>query len=84
MSRPGEPPRRAFVAGLFHETNSFSPIPTNRASFDAHGYRPAGVFEVPRDVDTMGYGHFASICLQEGLEVRGGRCAIAQPSAPIT
>lgn len=33
---------RAFVAGLVHETNSFSPIPTNMQSFAAETVHGAG------------------------------------------
>lgn len=35
------PPLRIFVAGLFHETNSFSPLPTSLRSYQENGwYRP--------------------------------------------
>ena len=77
-------PRRAFVAGLFHETNSFSPIPTNLESFCADVFRPGEHFELPLNRELMGYGAFAKACLDVGIEVSGGLYAVAQPSAPLS
>ncbi|MCA3251370.1 MAG: M81 family metallopeptidase [Pseudomonadota bacterium] len=74
--------RKAFVAALMHETNVFSPVPTNLASFDI--WRPAGASEPPRDRDTMAYGEFWRHALAEGLDVAPGYFATCQPSAPLS
>jgi len=75
---------RAFVAGLFHETNSFSPIPTNLDSCRFRFFRPAVPFELPPEGDPFGYRPFAKRCLDEGIEVHGSIFAVAQPSGPMT
>lgn len=77
-------PVRAFVAGLFHETNSFSPIPTNLDSCRFRFFRPAVPFELPPEGDPFGYRPFAKRCLDEGVEVHGSIFAVAQPSGPMT
>lgn len=77
-------PERAFVAGLFHETNSFSPIPTNLDSCRFRFFRPTDPFELPVEVDPFGYRPFAKRCLDEGVEVRGSIFSVAQPSGPMT
>ena len=74
---------RAFVAGLVHETNSFSPIPTNMQSFAAETVHGAGAPYRSVDIDTMGYGQFATLCGIHGIEVRAGLYALAAPSAPL-
>lgn len=74
-------PRRAFIAGLFHETNVFSPIPTNLDSFDI--WRPAGRQLPPADLDTLGYGAFWQHALRTGLQVAPSLFALCQPSAPL-
>lgn len=75
-------PRRAFIAGLFHETNVFSPIPTSLDSFDI--WRPAGSTVPPADRDTLGYGAFWQRALQAGVEVAPSLFALCQPSAPLS
>ena len=74
---------RAFIAGLVHETNSFSPIPTNVQSFSAETVHGAGAPYRPVNIDTMGYGQFATMCEAQGIEVRAGLYALAAPSAPL-
>ncbi len=77
-------PARAFIAGLVHETNTFSPIPTSRESFEATSYRPGdGAFALPAELDTLGYGHFARLCQGAGIEVRAGLYAQTGPSAAL-
>lgn len=76
-------PPRAFVAGLVHETNSFSPIPTNVQSFAPETVKGEGAPYRPSKVDTMGHGHFARLCTEHGIEVRAGLYALAAPSAPL-
>ena len=75
-------PRRAFIAGLFHETNVFSPIPTNLDSFEI--WRPDGRISPPADRDTLGYGAFWQRALQAGVEVAPSLFALCQPSAPLS
>lgn len=77
-------PPRAFVAGWMHETNTFSPIPTSRESFQAASYRPEpGVFAPPAHIDTLGYGHLARLCQQAGIELHAGLFAHTGPSAAM-
>jgi len=76
------PPRKAFIAGLMHETNVFSPVPTNIDSFAI--WRPAGAAEPPGDRDTLAYGAFWRRALAEGLALAPGFFAICQPSAPLS
>jgi microcystin degradation protein MlrC len=76
---------KIFTAYFAHETNSFSPIPTNIASFDELGiYRPA--LGAPDAVDPgllKGAGHFFHEARRRGDEVHVGLCAHAQPSHPL-
>jgi microcystin degradation protein MlrC len=75
---------RAFIAGMVHETNTFSPVPTSRESFEASTYRPAdGPFVPPAHIDTLGYGHFARLCQQAGIDLRAGLYAHTGPSAAL-
>lgn len=75
-------PRRAFIAALMHETNAFSPVPTNLASFDV--WRPAGSVEPPSERDTLAYGAFWRRAIDEGLAVAPSYFATCQPSAPLS
>ncbi|MFN8893721.1 MAG: M81 family metallopeptidase [Betaproteobacteria bacterium] len=75
-------PRRAFIAALMHETNAFSPVPTNLASFGI--WRPVGAGEPPRDRDTLAYGAFWRRALEAGLPVAPSYFATCQPSAPLS
>lgn len=75
-------PRKAFIAALMHETNAFSPVPTNLDSFDI--WRPAGAVRPPPDRDTLAYGAFWRQALDEGLEIGPGFFATCQPSAPLS
>ena len=79
MTRP-----RAFIAGMTHETNSFSPIPTSAESFATETYRPGAATAAPDPpFDTLGYGHFARLCGESGMEVRAGLFTHAGPSAAL-
>jgi microcystin degradation protein MlrC len=75
-------PRKAFIAALMHETNQFSPVPTNLSSFGI--WRPAGAGEPPSALDTLAYGTFWRRALDEGLAVAPSYFATCQPSAPIS
>lgn len=77
---------RVFTAYLAHETNSFSPIPTNLASFrEGAFYRPG--FSPPLSPASkdglLGAGYFYEEALRRGDEVSVGLCAHAQPSRPL-
>lgn len=74
---------KVFIAALDHETNSFSPIPTNRESFEATLlFDPLA--EPDRDPETVfvGYGDFYRLARARGYEVALSIAAWAQPSAP--
>ena len=75
---------RIFVATLAHETNSFSPVPTDINSFSN------GVLFQPKDhphVDPgtvfIGYSDFVNIAREKGDVVIPGLVAWAQPGAPL-
>jgi microcystin degradation protein MlrC len=77
-------PPRAFIAGWVHETNTFSPVPASRESFEPSTYRPGdGPFVPPPHIDTLGYGHFARLCQQAGIELRAGLYTHTGPSAAL-
>ena len=81
---PAARPLRAFIAGMVHETNTFSPIPTSIESFAATAFRPVGNnFAPPAHVDTLGYGHFVRLCQQAGIEARLGLFTHTGPSAAL-
>ena len=59
---------RLFTASLATESNSFSPIPTNRASYEAAFYYPPGQHpDVPRHV------------IEDGVELSGCATREANP-----
>jgi microcystin degradation protein MlrC len=71
------------MAYLAHETNSFSPIPTDLSSFEEIGiYRPG--MGAPADhLDLLkGAADFYRAARQRGDEAIVGLCALAQPSLP--
>lgn len=72
---------RFYVAALAHETNSFSPIPTRLANFEAGlRYRPKIDLEVdPCDV-LVGYGDMIRLGRARGHDMVVGPAAWAQPS----
>ena len=73
---------RIFTASLATETNSFSPIPTNRESYEQTLYFPPG--EHP-DRGTLCTGPLWAArrrAKQEGFELIEGSCFWAEPSAP--
>ncbi len=69
---------RAFVGGLFQETNDFSPVPTGSASFDEMAWIPVDAAEPPQNVNLLGYRGAFDRAKQRGLAVVPGpyRCAI--------
>jgi len=74
---------KCYIAFLAHETNSFSPVPTDRSSFDEIGvYRPStGPPEANLDL-LKGAADFYREALRRGDEPVVGLCALAQPSLP--
>jgi len=75
---------RIFAASLATETNSFSPVPTSRASFEATLYFKPG--EHP-DRGTLCTGPLYVArrrAKQEGFELIEGSCFWAEPSAPVS
>jgi len=48
--------RKLFLAGVMQETNGFSPIPTDWASFVGNSWDPAASAAPPDEVDLLGYG----------------------------
>lgn len=80
---------RLFFAGMMHETNSFSPIPTGWRSFaDSFYERPSRSPEPQQALERIStyIGMSAMICLarEDGHEVVMGPAAFAPPSAPAT
>ncbi len=69
---------RAFVGGLFQETNDFSPVPTGAASFDEMAWIPVAGAEPPAHVNLLGYRGAYDQAVRRGLTVVAGpyRCAI--------
>ncbi|MFL5229929.1 MAG: M81 family metallopeptidase [Microvirga sp.] len=73
---------RLFTASLATESNSFSPIPTNRASYEAAFYYPPGQHpDVPRHTTAPLY-VARRRARQEGFELVEGSCFWAEPSGP--
>jgi microcystin degradation protein MlrC len=77
-------PLRIFLAGLAHETNSFSPLPTTLESFEL------GLLHRPGDQSTLeearqfsGYGDLLNVAAEHGDDVVAGLCAWAQPSGLV-
>lgn len=80
-----DPPLRVFVAGLAHETNSFSPLPTSLRNFeDTICYRPR--LGTGRDdaLGFPGYGDAIRATQKRGDVVIEGPCFWTQPSGPAS
>jgi microcystin degradation protein MlrC len=75
---------RIFAASLATETNSFSPVPTSRETFEQTLYFTAGQHP---DRGTLCTGPLFAArrrAKQEGFELIEGSCFWAEPSAPVT
>jgi len=74
---------KCYIAFLAHETNSFSPVPTDRANFDEIGvYRPSlGPPDAHRPL-LKGAIDFYQEALRRNDQPVVGLCALAQPSLP--
>jgi len=78
-------PLRIFVAGLMHETNGFSPIPTSIDSFEADlAYIPPSDRMRDLALNFAGYGDAVRAIRDAGNEAIEGPCFWAQPSGPIS
>lgn len=76
-------PLKAYIGGMVHETNVFSPIPTTFEDFELMAPRSAspGAPAVP---GWPGYQDFCEAAEQEGLAVHRGSFCGAQPGAPAS
>src|SRR6201991_4800111 len=75
---------RIFAASLATETNSFSPVPTSRQTYESTLCFPAGQHP---DRGTLCTGPLYAArrrAKQEGFELIEGSCFWAEPSAPTT
>jgi microcystin degradation protein MlrC len=81
--RPSE--RRIFLAGLAHETNSFSPLPTSLRNFEEDVcYRPPCDLGHNKAVTFPGYGDVIAVARERGDHVVHGPFFWTQPSGPVS
>ena len=71
---------RIYVAGVQHESSSFSPIPTSLRSFEQWAWTPENL----RECDGFGYGEACRLAELAGMEVVAGPFFNAEPSSPAT
>jgi microcystin degradation protein MlrC len=71
---------RIYVAGVQHESSSFSPIPTSFRSFDRWDWTA----DKPHDADGFGYGEACRLAEASAMEVVAGPFFNAEPSSPAT
>lgn len=84
MKQSGSP-LRVYVAGLAHETNSFSPLPTSLRSFEADlCYRPGDPSGREEALAFPGYGDAISVAQALGCTLIEGPCLWTQPSGPVS
>ena len=74
---------KLFVAGISHETNSFSPLPTSKRSFEALMIRPKTGQGMDRLKDAVGYKDFIRHGEEAQMQVVKSLYCEAQPSAPM-
>jgi microcystin degradation protein MlrC len=70
---------RIFTASLATETNTFSPVPTDRASFEAALYAPPGQHPPTPTLCSAPMIVLRRIAVREGLDVVEGTAAWAEP-----
>jgi microcystin degradation protein MlrC len=73
---------KLFVAGMAHETNTFSPLPTSKRAFDELMVRPKTGQGLDRMGDAFGYKDFIRMGEQSQMQVEKSLFCMAQPSAP--
>src|SRR4051812_2485486 len=71
---------RIYIAGVQHESSSFSPIPTSFRSFERWDWSS----DKPFDSDGFGYGEACRLADSQGMEVVAGPFFNAEPSSPAT
>jgi microcystin degradation protein MlrC len=71
---------RIYIAGVQHESSSFSPIPTAYRSFVRELWTP----EHPDQFQGYGYGEACALATEYGIEVAVGPFFNAQPSLPCS
>lgn len=73
---------RVFCTALVHETNSFSPIPTNRSSYEKTILIRPGDPRMDRPMSVMGIDTVIADARGCGCDVTVSTVAVAQPAAP--
>jgi microcystin degradation protein MlrC len=73
---------KLFVAGMAHETNTFSPLPTSKRAFEEMMVRPRTGKGMDRLGDAFGYKDFIRMGEQSQMQVVKSLFCAAQPSAP--
>jgi microcystin degradation protein MlrC len=71
---------RCYIAGVQHESSSFSPIPTSLSSF----WTVRWGHDRPSVVRGMGYGEACDLAVGLGFEVVAGPFSMAEPSLPAS
>jgi microcystin degradation protein MlrC len=71
---------RVYVAGVQHESSSFSPIPTAFRSFERWDWSA----DAPYEAEGFGYGEACRLAQAANLEVVAGPFFNAEPSSPAT
>jgi microcystin degradation protein MlrC len=71
---------RIYIAGVQHESSSFSPIPTSFRSFEQWNWTP----DNPLDVHGFGYGEACRLAEMSNMDVVPGPFFNAEPSSPAT
>ncbi|HEY0520709.1 MAG TPA: M81 family metallopeptidase [Ilumatobacteraceae bacterium] len=69
---------RIYIAGVQHESSSFSPIPTSFRSFERWDWNA----DDPYGADGFGYGEACRLASQQNLDVIAGPFFNAEPSSP--
>ncbi|MFZ9628936.1 MAG: M81 family metallopeptidase, partial [Ilumatobacteraceae bacterium] len=67
---------RCYIAGVQHESSSFSPIPTGLRGFDTVHWD----VDPPLRTKGLGYGESCEMALEMGLDLVTGPFSNAQPS----
>ena len=77
------PPLRIYIAGLSHETNSFSPLPTSLRNFESDVcYHPGDETGRAAALAFPGYGDAVTVARDHDFTVIEGPCFWTQPSGP--
>ena len=71
---------RIYIAGVQHESSSFSPIPTSLRSFERWDWSS----DSPHDADGFGYGEACRLAEAAAMDVVAGPFFNAEPSSPAT